>query len=144
VTKIERNIRINAPKDVVWRIISDLKNEAEYWYGTKEVKTISTSDSKVEREITQNFRNHKILQEAILHGPNSVEIFYLKGLTEGKKTMTIEEISDSELNLKVLWDVHFSGIYWLATPFIARHTSSGTENALKRIKSAAENIREKT
>gem|GEM_PF-233872 len=136
--KIEHTIDIQATKDRVWEIISDLENEPEYWYGTKEVRTISKEGNIVDREITQNFRNHKIKQRAILRPKDSVEIQYLKGLTEGVKVVSIESIDENTQRVRAFWDIHFPGIYWLATPFIKRHVERGTLNALERIKAAAE------
>ena len=136
--RIERSIEIHASREAVWKVISDLDSEPDYWYGTKEVRIITKSDLNVQREITQNFRNHKILQQVVLHPPDFMEISYLKGLTEGTKMMTIREISSEVQILNVAWNVHFTGIYRLATPFIKRHTALGTEHALERIKSAAE------
>jgi Polyketide cyclase / dehydrase and lipid transport len=131
-------VDINADRETVWKIISDLENEPDYWYGTKSVRTISKTDCTISREITQNFRNHKILQEVTQEAPDYVEIRYLHGLTTGTKTMKIESISKDTQRLRVVWRIRFSGIFKLATPIIKRHTANGTVNALKRIKAAAE------
>jgi hypothetical protein len=136
--KIERSVEIQASKDRVWDIVSDLENEGEYWYGTREVKTIFQNGNEIDREITQNFRNHKILQKAILRPKESIEIRYLKGLTEGVKIISIESLEEDRQRVKALWDVHFTGLYRLATPFIKRHTENGTIHALERIKRTAE------
>jgi len=138
LVKIKHSIEINASKDRVWEIISDLENEPEYWYGTKDTRTISRNGNVVEREITQNFRNHKILQKAVLHPKNSVEIQYLKGLTMGSKIISIEPLEENKQRLNVFWDIHFEGIYKLATPMIKGHTEKGTIGALSRIKQVAE------
>lgn len=136
--RIDHSVEIHAPRDVVWEMISDLDNESEYWYGTREVKNISKEGNVINREITQNFRSHKILQKATLHPKNSVEIDYLKGLTEGMKTISIESKDPNQQTVRVLWDVHFTGIFWLLTPWLKRHTQKGTLGALERIKAAAE------
>ncbi len=141
--KIERTIEIHATTDRVWEIISDLENEPEYWYGTKDVRTISKEDNIINREITQNFRNHKILQKTILYPKYSVETHYLKGLTQGLKLVSIETLETNMQRLRACWDVHFPGIYWLATPMIKWHIENGTMNALERIKSAAERLSDK-
>ena len=135
---IERSIEVNSTKDRVWEIISDLEKEPEYWYGTKECRTVSIEGNVVNREITQNFRNHKILQKAVLHPKDSIEIQYLKGLTEGTKVMSVESLSDGKQLVKVRWDVRFTGIYRLMTSYIRSHTEEGTIHALERIKQAAE------
>lgn len=136
--KIEQSIEIHASKDRVWDIVSDLENEGEYWYGTKGARTISRNGNEIEREITQNFRNHRILQKAILRPKESVEIRYLKGLTEGVKMISIQSLAEDLQRVRTIWDVHFTGIYKLATPFIKRHTLNGTIHALERIKKTAE------
>jgi ribosome-associated toxin RatA of RatAB toxin-antitoxin module len=136
--KIEESIEIDASKERIWDIISDLENEPEYWHGTKEVRTISRKDNEIEREITQKFRNNKTYQRAFLRPKESVEIHYLKGLTEGIKVISIESQTVNRQLLKVFWDIHYTGIYKLATPFIKRHTVNGTIHALQRIKASAE------
>ena len=139
--KIDHSIEINAPKDSVWEIISDLDNEPEYWYGTREVRNISKDGNIINREIVQNFRGHKILQKVTLHPKDSIEIQYLKGLTEGTKTISIESKDASRQILRVLWDAHFTGIFWLVTPWLKKHTENGTLGALDRIKVAAEALK---
>jgi hypothetical protein len=136
--KIEESIEVQASKDRVWEIISDLENDGDYWYGTKETRIISRNGNECEREITQNFRNHKILQKVSLRPKEAVEIKYLKGLTEGVKRLSIETLSEDRQRLSAFWDIHFTGMYWFATPIISRHTRKGTSNTLQRIKLAAE------
>ncbi len=138
--KIEESIEIQATQDRVWNIISDLENEGEYWYGTRDVRILSRNGNEIDREIAQNFRNHKIAQKVILRPKESVEIRYLKGLTEGVKVLSIESIGEDRQRLKAFWDVHFTGIYWLATFLVKRHTRNGTLHALERIKQTAEAI----
>ncbi len=136
--KIEHSTEILASKDRVWDIISDLDNEGEYWYGTKDVRNISREGDTINREITQNFRNHRILQKVILHPKDSIEIHYLKGLTQGLKTLSIETIGENTQKLKAFWNVRFPGIYWIMSPFISSHIEKGTVNALQRIKNVCE------
>jgi hypothetical protein len=136
--KIENFVEIKAPKDKVWKIISDLDNEAEYWWGTKEVRNISKEGNTINREITQNFRNHKISQKVILRPEDEIEIQYLKGLTEGVKMLKLESMGDNSQKLTSTWNVHFPGIYVLLTWWIAGHVKKGNIDALDRIKKAAE------
>ena len=139
--KIERSIEINSTRDKLWEIISDVDNETEYWRGTKSVRNISRKGNEIEREIVQNFRNAKIKQKVVFRPKDSVEVQYLKGVTEGVKTLTIERIDESRQRLKALWDVRFPGIFRLTTPMIKSHVEKGTIGALERIKNAAEGKR---
>ena len=136
--KIERSIEINSTRDKLWEIISDVDNEAQYWLGTKSVHNISRQGNEIEREITQNFRNAKIKQKVVLHPKDSVEVQYLKGITEGVKILTIESLDENRQRLKAFWDIRFPGVYRLATPMIKSHVEKGTIGALERIKKAAE------
>jgi ribosome-associated toxin RatA of RatAB toxin-antitoxin module len=138
--KIEESIEIEASKDQVWDIISNLENEPEYWYGTREVRTISRNGNEIEREITQMFRNIKTYQKAILRPKESIEIRSLRGLIKGVKFISIEAINENRQRLNVFWDIHYTGIYKLLTPLIKRHTRIGTIHALQRIKATAEAV----
>lgn len=136
--KISLTIEIHANKDRVWEVVSDLEHENNYWYGTKQVRTVAKKGNEIDREIIQAFRNRVTVQKAILTPKDSVEIRYLKGLTEGLKMMSIETLDKDDQRLKVFWDIHYTGVYRLLTPLIKRHTINGTTHALQRIKEACE------
>ena len=138
MARIENSIEINASKDKVWKIISDLDHEADYWWGTKEVKNVFREGNVLNRDIIQNFRNHKISQKVILRPKDEIETRYLKGLTEGVKLLKLESVGESKQKVTAKWDVHFPGIYVLMSYFIARHVRKGTIDALDRIKKASE------
>ncbi|MHB8567591.1 MAG: type II toxin-antitoxin system RatA family toxin [Nitrososphaerales archaeon] len=136
--KFEHSIEINSSKDKVWEIISDLDNEPEYWYGTKSVHNISREGNVITREITQNFGDRRIEQKVVLHPKDSIEVQYLRGVTEGVKILTIESLGESKQRLSAHWDIHFPGIFKLGTPMIKGHVEKGTVMALERIKNVAE------
>jgi len=138
VPKIEESIQIDAIADRVWDIISDLDNEPEYWWGTREVRNFSKEGNVIDSEIYQNFRKHGIKQKVILRPKTEIEIRYLKGLTEGVKFLRLEPLGENRQKLVALWNIHFPGIYWFATPFIQRHVRKGTRDALQRIKDVSE------
>src|SRR4029077_8972683 len=85
-----------------------------------------------------NFRNHAISQEVFVRPLREIEIRYLKGLTEGVKFLRLEPVSDQTQKLTAYWDIHFTGIYVLASPFISKHVHNGTRDALQRIKEVSE------
>ena len=136
--KIEHSIEINSSKDKVWDVISDLDNEPEYWYGTKSVHNISKEANIITREITQNFGDRRIQQKVILHPKDSIEVNYLKGVTEGSKVLAIESLGENLQRLKATWNVRFPGIFKIGTPMIKGHVEKGTVMALQRIKDVAE------
>jgi len=136
--RIIESIDINAPLSRVWEIVSDLDNEPEYWWGTREVRNISREGNVVHREIYQNFRKHAIFQKVLLTPQKEIEIQYVKGLTEGVKYIRVNSLAEDKQNLIADWNIHFPGIYFFATPLIARHVRKGTKDALQRIKDVSE------
>jgi hypothetical protein len=125
----------------VWEIISDLDHEPEYWWGTKAVKNISREQNILNREITQNFGNKKIVQKVILRPMDEVETIYVEGVTEGTKLIKIESISQEKQRVTAKWNIRFPGFYSLMSYFISRHVKKGTLDALDRIKKASETPR---
>jgi carbon monoxide dehydrogenase subunit G len=138
MAKIEGSIEIKATRDKVWEVISDLDHEADYWWGTKEVRNITKEGNTLDREITQNFRNSKISQKVILRPKDEIETRYLKGVTEGVKILKLETIGENKQKVTAKWDVHYPGFYSLLSYFISRHVRKGTTDALARIKQASE------
>jgi hypothetical protein len=136
--RIFETIEIDASMNRVWEVISDIDNEPEYWWGTREVKNLSRNGNVVDREIVQNFRNHRISQRVILKPQSEIEFRYLEGLTMGTKYLRLESVTDERQKLTAEWNVHFTGVYQIASFFIARHIRRGTRDALQRIKDVAE------
>lgn len=136
--RIIESIEINAPRDRVWEIISDLDNEPKYWWGTRSVKNLSRDSEAMTREIYQNFGDHPIQQKIILKPKSEIDIQYLKGITEGTKVLRLSSIGENNQKLIVEWNIRFPGIYIIGTPFIAGHVRKGTKEALQRIKNVSE------
>lgn len=143
MVKIEEYIDIQAGRDKVWEVISDFSREKEFWHGIKDVKILSQSGNVIEREVTQNFRNYKVLQRVVIHPGNSIQIFHVRGVTKGVQVIFIEPIKEGLTRLNVAWNVGVKGLMWFVTPFVKRHIREGTVNALKRIKSVCESSTQK-
>ena len=124
---------MNTDADRVWSGISDLDSEPVFWWGTKSVKHISRNGNILNREIVQNFGDHVISQKVTLRPKEEIEIQYLRGVTEGTKVLKLEKLDVNRQRVTAEWDIHFPGIYWLTTFFVARHVRKGTVDALRRI-----------
>lgn len=138
--KFNESIEVNASVDKVWMVISDVDNEPDYWWGTKEVRNISREGNVLNRDIVQNFGNHVISQRVIFRPKQEIETQYLKGVTEGTKLLKLEKLRDNRQRLTATWDIHFPGIYALMTFFVSRHVKKGTIDALGRVKNACETV----
>jgi len=134
---IDASIRIKAPIERVWSIVSDLDNEPKFWKGTKEVKNISKDETKITREVTIAFRDSKCMQEVLLYPQEKIEIKFTKGIIDGIKTIQLIPI-ENETELEVNWDVKLSGMMGVFTGIVTKHIKSGTNQALESIKQEAE------
>ncbi len=134
---IDASIRIKAPIERVWSIVSDLDNEPKFWKGTKEVKNISKDETKITREVTIAFRDSKCMQEVLLFPQEKIEIKFTKGIIDGIKTIQLIPI-ENETELEVNWDVKLSGMMGMFTGIVTKHIKSGTNQALESIKQEAE------
>ena len=138
MVKIETGIKINAPINKTWQIVSDLDNEPKFWKGTKEVRNILKKENFVKREVTIAFRDQKCLQEITLQPEEKITVKFTKGIIDGEKIITLKESGDST-SLEVIWDIKLSGMMGMFTGMIKKHIKNGTEQALANIKKEIEN-----
>lgn len=134
---IEVSVQINAPKDRVWEIVSDIDNEPTFWKGTKETRNISKQGNTVKREITIAFRDQKCLQDVTLYPKERIEAVFTKGIIDGTKTINLIP-QENKTTLETKWDIKLSGMMGMFTGMIKNHIKSGTEQALQKIKEEAE------
>ena len=132
-----REILVAAPRERVWSVVSDIDNEPEYWHGTREVLNRSRAGNVTNRTIISNFMGTRIEQRVTLIPMESVVTEYVKGVTVGKKTVSIKP-SEGGFEVKAEWDVRFTGFVRLIAPYVRGHIVRGTENALVRIRDVAE------
>ena len=134
---IESSIEINANKDRVWDIVSDVDNEPKFWKGTKETRNISREGNRVIREITIAFRDQKCDQEVVLIPKEKIEATFTKGIIDGTKIITLIPREQKTL-VQVRWDIKLTGMMGMFTGMIKNHIKNGTEQALQNIKNEAE------
>ena len=138
MTEINASVVIDSNVDRIWDIISDINNEPEFWKGTKSIRNISQEGNTTKREITIAFKDKKCLQDVTLYPKEKVEAVFTKGIINGRKTITIQEINDG-YELEAVWDIKLSGMMGMFTGMIKKHIQSGTEQALIEIKREVEN-----
>lgn len=140
MVRIEVAADINAPRDAVWSIISDLDGEPRFWKGTKEVRNISSQGQRVVREVTIAFRDQKCMQDVTVEPKDRIHIVFTKGIIDGTKTMTLRP--DGQVTrLEVVWDIRLTGMMGMFTGMIKNHIKSGTEQAVESIRKESESQR---
>ena len=138
MTEINASVVINSSVDKIWDVISDINNEPEFWKGTKSIRNISQEGNTTKREITIAFKDKKCLQDVTLYPKERVEAIFTKGIINGSKTITIQQIDDT-CKLEAVWDIKLSGMMGMFTGMVKKHIQSGTEQALVEIKREVEN-----
>ena len=132
MAEIHASVDVNVTIDKVWDVISDLDNEPKFWKGTKEIRNISSSENKINREITIAFRDQKCMQEVTIFPKQKIEAKFTKGIIKGEKILNLKETEDG-CSLEAVWKIKLSGMMGMFTGMITKHIQSGTEQALQAI-----------
>lgn len=136
---ISVDLPIAAPRDRVWKIISDLDAEPKFWKGTKSIRNISEDGDVIRREITIAFRDQKCMQEVRLFPEERIEFMFTGGIIDGQKVVSLRPHDDgSSTVLSTVWDIKMTGMMGLFTGMLKGHIRNGTDMAMKSIKEAAE------
>ena len=137
MAEIHASVDVNVTIDKVWDVISDLDNEPKFWKGTKEIRNISNSENKINREITIAFRDQKCMQEVTIFPKQKIEAKFTKAIIKGEKILNLKETEDG-CSLEAVWKIKLSGMMGMFTGMITKHIQSGTEQALQAIKQEVE------
>jgi ribosome-associated toxin RatA of RatAB toxin-antitoxin module len=130
--------KMNASVSDVWKILSDLNREPEFWHGTKSIKNISNSDKMVEREVVIAFKN-SICRETVTIDPmKSITTQIIDGPIKGKKVIVINPDGDQASVVDVEWDIRISGFMGIFSKMVKKHILEGTNDALDRISKVVE------
>ena len=129
---------MEASPEQVWKIVSDVDREPEFWHGTKSIKkNISKKDNVIEREVVIAFRNSVCREIVTLDPKKSVNIKITDGPMKGTKDIIINAIANNKTRVDVQWDIKVKGFFGMFTGIIKKHIFEGTEDALERISKAA-------
>jgi hypothetical protein len=130
--------KMSASVSEVWKILSDLDREIEFWHGTKSIKNISKSDKVIEREVVIAFKN-SICRETVTIDPmKSITTHITDGPIKGKKVVVINPEGDQASVVDVEWDIRISGFMGIFSKMVKKHILEGTNDALDRISKVVE------
>lgn len=129
---------IDAPVSEVWKVLSDIDREPEFWHGTKSIKNISKSDNIVEREVVIAFKNSVCKETVTLDPMKSITTNITEGPIKGKKIVVINPDGDDASVVDVEWDIRLSGFMGIFSKMVKKHILEGTNDALNRISKAIE------
>lgn len=130
--------KMNASVSEVWKILSDLDREIEFWHGTKSIKNISKSDKVVEREVVIAFKNSTCRETVTIDPMKSITTHITDGPIKGKKVVVINPEGDQASVVDVEWDIRISGFMGIFSKMVKKHILEGTNDALDRISKVVE------
>ena len=130
--------KIDVPVSEVWKVLSDIDREPEFWHGTKSIKNISKSGNIVEREVVIAFKNSVCKETVTLDPMKSITTNITEGPLKGKKIVVINPDGDNASVVDVEWDIRLSGFMGIFSKMVNKHILEGTNDALNRISKAIE------
>lgn len=130
--------KIQAPVSEVWKILSDIDREPEFWHGTKSIRNISKSGNIVEREVVIAFKNSVCKETVTIVPMKSITTDITEGPLKGKKVIVINPEGDETSVVDVEWDIRLSGFMGIFSKMAKKHILEGTNDALNRISKEVE------
>lgn len=140
---INASLTAHAPIDKVWNIVADIDNEPKYWSSIKEIKNLKVDNKNnvTERDVTLEFANAIAHQIVSLNHKSSIVVNQTQGPITGTRTMTLTTLNNNnnETKIDVSWNMDLSKIPIFGKGFAKDNILKTTQEALKKIVSAAEN-----
>lgn len=130
--------KIHAPASEVWKVLSDIDREPEFWHGIKSIKNISKSGNIVEREVVIAFKNSVCKETVTILPMKSITTDITEGPLKGKKVVVINPDGDKASVVDVEWDIRLSGFMGIFSKMVKKHILEGTNDALNRISKEVE------
>ena len=130
--------KIHAPVSEVWKVLSDIDREPEFWHGIKSIKNISKSGNIVEREVVISFKNSVCKETVTIVPMKSITTDITEGPLKGKKVVVINPDGNKASVVDVEWDIRLSGFMGIFSRMVKKHILEGTNDALNRISEEVE------
>ncbi len=130
--------KIHAPVSEVWKVLSDIDREPEFWHGIKSIKNISKSGNIVEREVVIAFKNSVCKETVTIVPMESITTDITEGPIKGKKVVVINRDDEKASVVDVEWDIRLSGFMGIFSRMVKKHILEGTNDALNRISEEVE------
>ena len=138
MVSIDESRKIDASLDQVWRVVSDVDRDAEYWSGLLSMRNIRKEENVIEREVVVGFIGRKGTQRITLCPKDEIRLELIDGPLEGSRLIKLVQLGANITRINVTWDIEFSQIPVFAQGFVKSRLEETTREALERIETAAE------
>lgn len=134
--EITAKIIINAGQSEVWKVVSEINKDSQFWKGTMKIRTTSKDGNVYTREVT--LENDNICyQKIILFPKDGIHIRWTKGTINGTKDIMITPIGQQTL-LHVEMNYKIRGIASLFSRKVSQDLLNEAELAMQLIKKEVE------
>ena len=138
MVEIKAAIEINATVDKVWKVVSDLDNDAKVWTAITSIRNLSHENNEVKREVVLAKVN-KCLQTITMYPKEKIHTEWTKGIIQGTKDIILTQ-RNSATYLEAVLDYKFTGMAGFMSGKITKDIRSETERAVEFIKEKAEGV----
>lgn len=136
MVEIDITLKINAPFEKVWNIISNIDNDPFYWKYIVSIKNITRDRNVVLREVYMSNGN-KCQQKITFFPKEGIHIRWTRGAITGvKDIMLIDNGSTTIIRAQINYKI--GGAVKIGSISVLDELRSETENALNLIKKDAE------
>ena len=134
--EITTKILINAKPSQVWKVVSEINNDSQFWKGIKKARRPFKDGNMLNREITlQNLE--KCRQKIMLFPKDGIHIRWDKGPINGTKDIMIIPMGRQTL-LQVEINYKIKGVAKLFSSDLSKQLLNEAELALQLIKEEVE------
>lgn len=141
MAEVEMMIKIKAPVEKIWDIISNVDGDAIYWKGISHISNLTKDGNTVRREVVLS-DGVKGQQKITLFPKEGVHTKWTKGPISGTKDiMLLDNGNVTIIRVQIKYDFH--KISQMRKSIILEELCHETEKAMKLIKTRAEHPRKK-
>src|SRR6059036_588150 len=109
---------VDASRDVVWDIVSDVDRDPQYWSGLVSIRNIRKEGNLIEREVVVGFMGRKGTQRIELVPKESIRLTMIDGPLIGSREIKLVPLGARRTKIDVSWDIQFSAIPDFAQGFV--------------------------
>ncbi|MDE1867299.1 MAG: SRPBCC family protein [Thaumarchaeota archaeon] len=136
MVEINAKIQINAPREKVWKIISEIDNDPSYWKAITHIRNISKEQNVITRDVFLG-KDNKCQQRVTLFPKEGIHIKWLKGPITGIKDILLYT-SGSTTILETQMSYTILGVTSIFSKSISQKLQNEAELALQLIKEEVE------
>ena len=136
MVKIKVRERINASRERIWEIISDVDNDSYFWRGLTLIKNLSQNDGTVIRQVVLG-NDNVCVQMINAWYLEKIQTRWIKGVIEGTKDISLISLGRATL-LEIHMNYEFPGVRGSDSKLLASLFQNEAELAADLIRSVAE------